>query len=602
MLTKSPYRSHFCNELRATDADKTVKLAGWVSHIRHLGSMAFMTIRDHYGITQVTFPPDTDAALLAEAARLKPESMVFIEGVVRHRGKDVNKDMETGEIEVICQKLAIDSLVEELPFSPTDSTLPNEELRLKYRFIDLRREKLQKNIRLRFKVMQSLRNYLASRGFLEIQTPILTVSSPEGARDYVVPSRIHPGKFYALPQAPQQYKQLLMCSGIDKYFQIAPCFRDENARADRSPGEFYQLDMEMAFITQEELFEVLEDMFKTVVAEATNKTIQQFPFPRLKYADSMEWYGNDKPDIRFDMKMHDVSAVFVNSGFNAFASNATGKNCVKAICVPGAAAQSRKFFTQAEDKIKELGMKGLAYLQFTEEETKGSIVKFLSADELNALRTQTGAKAGDALLLCAGERKAVNPAFGKLRVWLAEQLGMLDKNVLAFSWIVDFPMYEYDEENDKLDFCHNPFSMPQGGMETLLAAETLEEKLKIVAYQYDIVCNGIELSSGAIRNHRPDVMYKAFELVGYTKEHVDAKFGHMIAAFRYGAPPHGGIAPGLDRMVMLFADEPNIREVIAFPLNQKAQDPMMGSPSFITQAQLDELHLTVHIPEEEEKK
>lgn len=600
MLDKSPYRNYYCNQLRAADAGKTVRLAGWVAHIRHLGSMAFMTIRDHYGITQVTFPPDTNADLLNEAAKLKPESVVFIEGTVRHRGKDANPNMETGEIEVVCNKLTIDSLVEELPFSPSDQTIPNEDLRLKYRFIDLRRDKLQQNLKLRFKVMQTLRNYLGSRGFLEIQTPILTVSSPEGARDYVVPSRLHPGKFYALPQAPQQYKQLLMCSGIDKYFQIAPCFRDENARADRSPGEFYQLDMEMAFATQDELFALLEDMFKHTVGEVTKKRMQAYPFPRVTYRDSMEWYGNDKPDIRIDMRMHDVSAVFKGSAFNAFAANAEGTKCVKAICVPGAAAQSRKFFTQAEDKIKELGMKGLAYIQFGEE-VKGSIVKFLSETELNALKTQLGANNGDAILLCAGERKEVNPAFGKLRVWVAEQLNMLDKDLLAFCWIVDFPMYEWDEENQKLDFCHNPFSMPQGGMETLLAATTDEEKLKIVAYQYDIVCNGIELSSGAIRNHRPDIMYKAFELVGYTQEHVDAKFGHMINAFRYGAPPHGGIAPGLDRMVMLFADEPNIREVIAFPLNGRAQDPMMGSPSYITQKQLDELHITVHIPEEEPK-
>lgn len=593
MLDKSPYRSHYCNQLRASDEGKTVKLAGWISNIRHLGSMAFMTIRDHYGITQVTFPSGSDAQLLEEAATLKPESMVFIEGVVQNRGKDANPNMETGEIEVICKKLTIDSLVGSLPFNPTDNNLPSEELRLKYRFIDIRRDKIQKNLKLRFKVMQSLRNYLASKGFLEIQTPILTVSSPEGARDYVVPSRLHPGKFYALPQAPQQYKQLLMCSGIDKYFQIAPCFRDENARADRSPGEFYQLDMEMAFITQDELFAVLEDMFKTVVAEVTTKTMQQFPFPRITYKDSMEWYGNDKPDIRVDMRMHDVSDLFKNIEFAPFA----GKT-VKAIVAKNTADKSNKFFKDIDAKASgELGLWAIPYIKLVENDIKGSsVVKSMSAEQLAEIMRITGASYGDSILLCGdADRKKLNSAFGKLRVWVAEQLELLDKNLLAFCWIVDFPMYEEDTETGKLDFCHNPFSMPQGGMEILQAAKNDDDLLKIVAYQYDVVCNGIELSSGAIRNHRPDIMYKAFEVVGYSQEHVDAKFGHMIAAFRYGAPPHGGIAPGLDRMVMIFADEPNIREVIAFPLNGKAQDPMMGSPSFITQQQLDELHLEVHI-------
>ncbi len=593
------YRTHHCNQLRGTDAGKTVHLAGWVRNIRTVSNkFMFITLRDHYGVTQLVFDAELDTALFEQASALKPESVIFIEGEVRSRGKDANRNMETGEVEVVVKQLTIDSLVQTLPFSPEDTVLPSEDLRLKYRFVDLRREKLHKNIQLRFRVMQALRNYLAGRGFLEVQTPILTASSPEGARDFVVPSRLHPGKFYALPQAPQQYKQLLMCSGFDKYFQIAPCFRDENARADRSPGEFYQLDMEMAFITQDELFEVLEDMFKTIVPDVTDnrKRIMEFPFPRIKYADSMEWYGNDKPDIRFDMRMHNVSAIFKASGFAAFAN----APCVKAIVVRGTADKSNKFFKDAEAKAKELGANGLAYINFKAEETKGSIVKFLNEDDLNALRTQLNVQDGDSVLLCAGDKKLVSGVMGKLRVILAEELGLLDKDLMAFCWIVDFPFYEWNEDDNKIDFCHNPFSMPQGGMEILQNATTNEAKLDIVAYQYDIVCNGIELSSGAIRNHRPDVMYKAFEIAGYSKEDVDAKFGHMISAFTYGAPPHGGIAPGLDRMVMLFADEPNIREVIAFPMNQRAQDPMTGSPTTITQKQLDELHLVINVPAEKE--
>jgi aspartyl-tRNA synthetase len=586
---ESIYRTHYCNALRASDAGKTVRLAGWVNNVRNLGSMVFLTLRDHYGLTQVVFPSDSPQELLQDALRLKPESVIFIEGLVQSRGKDVNPNMETGEIEVLCQKMTIDSLVEELPF-PLNDILPSEDLRLKYRFIDLRRQRLHQNIVLRFKVMQALRNFLASKGFIEIQTPILTVSSPEGARDFVVPSRIHPGKFYALPQAPQQYKQLLMCSGFDKYFQIAPCFRDENARADRSPGEFYQLDMEMAFVTQDELFALLEEMYRVVVPQVCSKRVLQFPFPRIKYADSMEWYGNDKPDIRFDMRMHEVTQQFKNSNFQAFAN----APCVKAILLKGTADKSNKFFKDAEAKAKELGASGLAYLNYKAEEIKGSIVKLLSPEELQSLRQALQAQDGDSIIFCAGERNAVNSIMGKLRVQLAEELGLVDKNLLAFCWIVDFPFYEWDEENGKIDFCHNPFSMPQGGLEVLQAATTKEAQLDIVAYQYDIVCNGIEISSGAIRNHRPDVMYKAFELAGYTREEVDARFGHMISAFTYGAPPHGGIAPGLDRMVMIFADEPNIREVIAFPLNQKAQDPMMGSPAPLLPKQLEELNLIIN--------
>lgn len=592
------YRSHNCNALRASDIGKEVKLAGWLANLRNFGSMYFLSLRDHYGSTQIYIPASAALELLEQAAKLKQESVLIIEGIVQSRGKDINPNMPTGEIEVLCKSLHVESAVQELPF-PLNDIMPPEEMRLKYRFLDLRRPKLQKNIALRFQLMQELRNFLASKNFLEIQTPILTASSPEGARDFVVPSRLHPGKFYALPQAPQQYKQLLMCSGFDRYFQIAPCFRDEDARADRSPGEFYQLDMEMAFITQDELFLILEEMFEVVTPKVCEKKIVQIPFPRIPYKEAMESYGNDKPDIRFELKMQDITTIFAESEFKAFAAQSQDpKGCVKAIRLPGAAAQSRKFFKKAEAVSQEHGAKGLAYLQFEEGEVKGSIAKFLSEAELEALRQSFGIETGDALVLCAGSRKTVNEALGKTRVWLARELGLIDENILSFCWIVDFPMYEWNEEEEKLDFCHNPFSMPQGGMEALKEKDPLD----IYAYQYDIVCNGIELSSGAIRNHRPELMYEAFKLVGYSKEDVDARFGHMISAFSYGAPPHGGIAPGFDRMLMIFADEPNIREVIAFPMNQKAQDPMMASPATILQSQLDELHLSIREPEKKESK
>ena len=600
MQLTSPYRSHLCNELRGTDEGKQVKLAGWVTDIRKMGkSMAFITIRDHYGKTQLVFT-DENLELLERANTLKPESVIFIEGVVKSRGKDVNKEMETGEVEVICNNLTIDSLVESLPFQLHENV--GEDLRLKYRFIDLRRNELQESLKLRFQVMQELRNFLAGKGFLEIQTPILTASSPEGARDFVVPSRVYPGKFYALPQAPQQYKQLLMCSGIDKYFQIAPCFRDEDARADRSPGEFYQLDMEMAFITQDELFVILEEMFDKIVPKVCNKKIVQVPFPRIAFNDSIEWYGSDKPDIRFEMKMNTVSDLFTDSGFKVYKSMVAEGKVIKAILVKGGAGKSRKFYDKAQDEAKKHGAFGIGYLTFKGDEVKGSVAKPLSEEEVASLKERLGAEDGDSIILCAGAKKMVNNALGKVRVWVAGELGLIDDDILSFCWIVDFPMYEEDEnEEGKWDFCHNPFSMPQGGMEALDKAIETGNLADVLAYQYDIVCNGIELSSGAIRNHRPDMMYKAFEVVGYSQEVVDEQFGHMISAFKYGAPPHGGIAPGLDRLVMILADKSNIREIIAFPLNQQAKDLMMNSPAPVTQQQLDELHLTINVPEEAEK-
>jgi aspartyl-tRNA synthetase len=588
----SKYRSHNCNALRAANEGETVKLAGWAADLRNVSkSLMFVTVRDHYGKTQLVFSEEHNEAFEL-AKTLKPESIIIIEGKVISRGKDINPNMATGEIEVIVNKLTIDSLVENLPFQLHEN--PGEDLRLKYRFIDLRRSELQEAIKMRFKMMMEIRNFLAGKNFLEIQTPILTASSPEGARDYVVPSRLYPGKFYALPQAPQQYKQLLMCSGFDRYFQIAPCFRDENARADRSPGEFYQLDMEMAFITQDELFALLEEMYQYLVPKVCNKKMQQFPFPRIKFHDSMEWYGNDKPDIRYDMKMQDLTSLFGNSEFKVYKEmyDTAGK-CVKAILVKGAANMARKFFDNAQAVAKENGAFGIGYIQYGEEETKGSVTKALSENELSSIKSSLNAETGDAVLLIAGERKMVNVALGKVRSWVASELKLADPDILAFCWIVDFPMYEFDDEKQAWDFSHNPFSMPQGEMAALDKAIESGDYAAVSAYQYDIVCNGIELSSGAIRNHRPDIMYKAFEIVGYPKEEVDRRFGHMINAFKFGAPPHGGIAPGLDRMVMVFSDKENIREVIAFPLNQQAKDLMMGSPSEITDVQWNELGLMV---------
>lgn len=589
------YRTHTCGELRASNVGEKVKLAGWVNYKRNLGKMIFVTMRDHYGDTQLFFP--SDSPLIEQAETLRPESVIFIEGTVNSRGDQINPDMATGEIEVICEKLTIDSVVERLPF-PINDILPNEELRLKYRFLDLRRERLQGNMKLRSKIIYELRKYMIEElNFMEIQTPILTVSSPEGARDFVVPCRIHPGKFYALPQAPQQYKQLLMCSGFDKYFQVATCFRDEAARADRSPGEFYQLDMEMAFSTQDEIFEVVEKTFvhlNKVIPR--NKRIAQVPFPRIPYQEVMEKYGSDKPDLRFGLEMNDVSNIFVDSSFNVFKQNAQKGKSVKAIVVPDTASMPNKFFKDIESFAKNEGVHGIAYLKFQDNTFDGSIAKFLSESELSNIKNQLHIKEGDSILFCAGESNLVRKAFGKTRVYVANKIDIIPKDLLAYAWVVDFPFYEYNEEEDKIDFSHNPFSMPQGGMDALLNQNPTD----ILAYQYDIVCNGYELSSGAIRNHRPDIMYKAFEIVGYSKEVVDEKFGHMISAFSYGAPPHGGLAPGIDRIVMIYSDEENLREVVAFPMNQKAQDVMMGAPSEITQAQLDELHIKIVLPEKKE--
>ncbi len=588
-----PYRTHTCGALRKTDADTTVKLSGWVHRKRDHGGVIFLDLRDHYGVTQVVVNPGE--AFFAEAEKSRSEAVVTVTGrVVARTPETVNPNMATGEIEVVAESFAIESMCDTLPFPVSQELECPEETRLEYRFLDLRRERMHKNILLRSKTSMLVRRHMTERGFVEYHTPILTASSPEGARDYLVPSRLYPGQFYALPQAPQQFKQLLMVSGFDKYFQIAPCFRDEDSRADRSPGEFYQIDIEMSYITQDDLFAELEMLLVRLFRELSDKTIQNEVFPRIAYRDAMEWYGSDKPDTRFEMRMTDCTDLFGNCELKVFSAQVETGGAVKVLNAKGAAEQPRKFFDDAERHARSEGAKGLAWLALRGGEFKGPIAKFLSEDEKRALVERMGAEEGDALFFGAGPRPETNALMGKVRVWLGRHLGLIDRNLAAFCWIVDFPMFEWNEDLKKVDFCHNPFSMPQGGMDALLNQDPLD----VLAYQYDIVCNGIELSSGAIRNHRPEVMLKAFEIAGYPEDTVKSKFPALWKAFHYGAPPHGGIAPGLDRIIMLLADEPNIREVIAFPLNQRAQDLLMGAPNTVEQRQLDELHLEIKYPPE----
>lgn len=581
------YRTHTCGELRGTDCDKQVRLSGWIHRKRDLGGVMFVTLRDNYGITQVVAAPGTQAHKDFENMRV--ESVVTVDGKVISRGSNINKDMPTGEIEVEVEKVTLQSAAEILPFLVADDDNAPETTRLTYRFLDLRKEKLHKNIILRSEVISSIRRRMTEMGFREFQTPILTSSSPEGARDYLVPSRLYPGKFYALPQAPQQFKQLLMVSGFDRYFQIAPCFRDEDARADRSPGEFYQLDVEMSFVTQDDVFSHLEKLFYGLFTEFSNWKVTEPAFPRITYHDAMLKYGCDKPDLRFGLEIEDVSDIFAASEFNAFKSVVEAGGAVRAICVPNVADKSRKFLKDLEDFAKECGAKGLASLIFAENEIKGSLAKPLSDSTKAQLREKFSAETGSGLFIVADSKDKASVILGKVRTRLADELDLREKNSYRFCWIVDFPMFEKDEETGQTIFSHNPFSMPQGGMQALLT----QDPLTIKAYQYDIVCNGIELSSGAIRNHLPEIMYKAFEIAGYDSSVVDEKFGGMIKAFKFGAPPHGGIAPGVDRIVMLLANEPNIREVIAFPMNQNAQDLLMQAPCEVTPKQLKELHLQI---------
>ena len=588
-----PYRTHTCGELRAEHVDKTVRISGWVFRKRDHGQLLFIDLRDHYGVTQVVIYPDR--AFFEECQRVRSESVIIVTGRVVARSSDtINEALPTGKIEIIAETLVIESQADPLPFQITVEDDGSEEMRLKYRFLDLRRDHLHKNILLRSQIIASLRRRMIGHGFTEFQTPILTSSSPEGARDYLVPSRVHPGKFYALPQAPQQFKQLLMVAGFDRYFQIAPCFRDEDARADRSPGEFYQLDMEMSYVTQEDVFAVVENVIHGVFGEFSKLTLDKPPFQRIPYATAMVKYGTDKPDLRIPIVMQDVSDVFRTSKFNAFRSVVEKGGVVRAIPVKGIADRPRSFFDKLVEYAQSLGSKGLAYLVWEGGVVKGPILKFLSEEEIKALANRGGMTEGDVMFFVSDQVHHVNKICGDLRSKLGRDLDLIPKDVFRFCWIVDFPMFELDEETRSIAFSHNPFSMPQGGMKALCE----ENPLDILAYQYDIVCNGVELSSGAIRNHSPEIMYKAFSIAGYPPEEVDRRFGGMINAFKMGAPPHGGIAPGVDRMVMLLAGESNIREVIAFPMNQKAQDLMMNAPNTVSEKQLRELHLKVDLPKE----
>jgi len=581
------YRTHTCGGLRKSDVGIEARISGWIHSVRDHGGVIFIDLRDHYGKTQVVIDPKRD--FYQELERWRVETVVCFTGkVVARTPETANPKLSTGEIELVAERMEVLGEAEVLPFQIAKEEESPEATRLKYRFLDLRRDKLHSNIMLRSQVIAEIRRIMTGLGFNEFQTPILTSSSPEGARDYLVPSRVHPGKFYALPQAPQQFKQLLMVAGFDRYFQIAPCFRDEDARADRSPGEFYQLDVEMSFATQDDVFAVIEELVSKIFSKFSAKKLDQTPFVRIPYRESMKRFGTDKPDLRNPIEMIDVSEVFASSGFNAFANVVKGGGAVKAMKVSGiGASQPRKFYDDMIAFAQSVGAKGMAYIIWANGEEKSPIVKFMKREELDALKAKAGIADGDVMFFLADKEAKALSIGGQVRTELGNKLGLIDKGVFKFCWIVDFPMFELDEETQKTIFSHNPFSMPQGGMEALLTKNPLE----ILAYQYDIVCNGVELSSGAIRNHRPDVMYKAFEIAGYKQSDVDERFGGMIRAFRLGAPPHGGIAPGVDRMVMLLADEPNIREVIAFPFNQQAQDLMMNAPAEVEMKQLRELRI-----------
>ena len=586
------YRTHTCGALRAADAGSPARLSGWVHAKRDHGGLLFIDLRDHYGITQCVFPAGSPAFAAADAAR--PESVITVTGEVVHReAGTVNPRLPTGEVELRVAELVVQSAAEVLPIQVAGDEKFPEDLRLKYRFIDLRREKLHRNIVLRSQVIQSIRRRMLEAGFTEFQTPILTADSPEGARAFLVPARLHPGKFYALPQAPQQFKQLAMVAGFDRYFQIAPCFRDEAARADRSPGEFYQLDFEMSYVTQEDVFDTLEPVMAGVFEEfSQGRAVTKLPFPRIPYDTAMLEYGTDKPDLRNPLKITDVTQHFAGSGFGLFARIAASGGVVRAIPAPGAASQPRSFFDKLNDWAKAEGAGGLGYIVYDAEGPKGPIARNLEAERAEAVRAACALQAGDAVFFAAGKRDEAAKFAGTVRTRLGDELGLGEKDAFRFCWITDFPMYELNEETKQIDFSHNPFSMPQGGLEALNA----QDPLTIKAYQYDIVCNGVELSSGAIRNHRPDIMLRAFEIAGHSADEVERRFGGMLNAFRYGAPPHGGSAPGIDRIVMLLADEPNIREVILFPLNQQGEDLMMGAPAEITPQRLKELSLRLDLP------
>jgi len=584
------YRSHTCAALRASNVGETVRLSGWIHRKRDHGQLLFVDLRDHYGITQIV--TDTDSAAFKVLDRIRVESVVTIEGEVVARSKEtVNPNLPTGEIEVRAKSVTVQSPAAELPMPVFGEQEYPEEIRLRYRYLDLRREQIHSNIMLRSAVIASIRRRMIEQGFTEFQTPILTASSPEGARDYLVPSRVHPGKFYALPQAPQMFKQLIMVAGFDRYFQIAPCFRDEDARADRSPGEFYQLDFEMSFVTQDDVFNAIEPVLSGVFEEFANgKTVTPAgEYPRIPYKDALLKYGSDKPDLRNPLLITDVSDHFKGSGFGLFAGLVEKGAVVRAVPAPRTAEKSRKFFDDMNEWARSEGFAGLGYATRKGGEWGGPIAKNHGEEGMNRIAEAMGLGPDDGIFFAAGKEEEAAKLAGAARTRVGEQLDLIAKGSFRFCWIVDFPMFEYNDEQKKIDFSHNPFSMPQGEMEAL---ET-KDPLDILAWQYDIVCNGVELSSGAIRNHRPDIMYKAFEIAGYSKDEVDTNFSGMINAFKFGAPPHGGSAPGIDRIVMLLADEPNIREVILFPMNQKAEDLMMNAPAPVLPKQLKELSIKV---------
>ena len=583
------YRTHNCAQLRAADVGQSVRLSGWIHRKRDHGGLLFVDLRDHYGLTQIVTDTDSEAFKVLDRARA--ESVVTITGdVVARDGTTVNANLPTGEIEVRARDVSVQSAAQELPMPVFGDAEYPEDIRLRYRFLDLRRERLHANIVLRSNVISSIRKRMIDQGFTEFQTPILTASSPEGARDYLVPSRVHPGKFYALPQAPQMFKQLLMVAGFDRYFQIAPCFRDEDARADRSPGEFYQLDFEMSFVTQDDVFAAIEPVLHGVFEEFANgRAVSPAPFPRIPFRESMLKYGSDKPDLRNPLVITDVTAHFAKSGFGLFERIVGDGGVVRAIPAPKTAEKSRKFFDDMNEWARSEGHAGLGYVTRKGGEFGGPIAKNHGEDGMKAIYEAMGLGPDDGCFFAAGKELQAAKLAGAARTRVGEELGLIEQGCFKFCWIVDFPMFEYDEDAKKVDFSHNPFSMPQGELEAL---ET-KDPLDILAYQYDIVCNGVELSSGAIRNHRPEIMYKAFEIAGYSREDVDANFSGMINAFKFGAPPHGGSAPGIDRIVMLLADEPNIREVIVFPMNQKAEDLMMGAPGPVTAKQLRELNIRI---------
>ena len=586
------YRSHNCNALRAQNVGEIVTLSGWAHRIRDHGGLLFIDLRDHFGITQCVIDPDSPAFSIAEDIRA--------EWVVKFTGKTVarapeavNKDIATGEIEIFIQEIEILNKAKELPLPVFGDQEYPEETRLKYRFLDLRRERIHNNIIKRGQIINSLRSRMVDSGFTEFQTPILTASSPEGARDFLVPSRVHPGQFYALPQAPQQFKQLIMMAGFDRYFQIAPCFRDEDARADRSPGEFYQLDIEMSFVEQDDVFNAVEPVLRGVFEEFGKGRPVTASFPRIPYKEAMRKYGSDKPDLRNPIEMQNVTEHFANSGFKVFANQIAGNDKVEVWAIPAPKGGSRAFCDRMNSWAQSEGQPGLGYIFFREGEGAGPIAKNIGEERTLAIKTQLGLQDGDAVFFTCGLPSQFTAFAGAARTKIGWDLELIDENRFEFCWIVDFPMYEYNEEDKKIDFSHNPFSMPQGGLEALNTKDPLE----LMAYQYDIVCNGIELSSGAIRNHVPEIMVKAFEIAGYGQDVLEERFGGMFRALQYGAPPHGGIAPGVDRIVMLLCEEENLREVTLFPMNQKAEDLLMGAPSNVSAKQLRELHIRLNLPQ-----